>query len=43
MARTAEDEQNRAIFLRMARVWFALVQKDETNADPNGGWGDQIS
>jgi hypothetical protein len=43
MARTAEDEQNRAIFLQMARVWFALVQKDETNADRNGGWGDQIS
>jgi hypothetical protein len=43
MARTAEDEQNRVIFLQMARVWFALVQKDETNADRNGGWGDQIS
>jgi hypothetical protein len=43
MARTAEDEQNRAIFLQMARVWFTLVQKDETNADRNGGWGDQIS
>jgi hypothetical protein len=27
MARTAEDEQNRAIFLRMARVWFTLVRK----------------
>jgi hypothetical protein len=43
MARTAEDEQNRVIFLQMARVWFALVQKDETNADRNGGWGDQVS
>jgi hypothetical protein len=43
MARTAEDEQNRAIFLQMARVWFALVQKDEPNAHRNGGWEDQIS
>ena len=43
MARAAEDEQNRAIFLQMAGVWFALVQKDETNADRNGGPGDQIS
>jgi hypothetical protein len=33
MARAAEDEQNRAIFLQMARVWFALVQKDAPNAD----------
>jgi hypothetical protein len=43
MARTAEDEQNRAIFLQMARVWFTLVQKDEPNAHRNGGWEDQIS
>jgi hypothetical protein len=43
MARAAEDEQSRAIFLQMARVWFALVQKDETNADRNGVPGDQIS
>jgi hypothetical protein len=43
MARTAEDEPHRVIFLQMARVWFALVQKDETNADRNGGPGDQIS
>jgi hypothetical protein len=43
MARTAEDEQHRVVFLQMARVWFALVQNDETNADRNGGWGDQIS
>jgi hypothetical protein len=43
MARTAEDGQNRAIFLQMARVWFTLVQKDEPNAHRNGGWGDQIS
>jgi hypothetical protein len=33
MAGTAEDEQNRAIFLQMTRVWFALAQKGETNAD----------
>ena len=43
MARTAEDEQHRTIFLQMARVWFALVQKDETNEDSNGDPGDQIS
>ena len=43
MARTAEDEQHQVIFLQMARVWFALVQKDETNANCNGGRGDQIS
>jgi hypothetical protein len=43
MARAAEDEQNRAIFLQMARVWFALVQKDETKANRNGGQGHQIS
>jgi hypothetical protein len=43
MARTAEDEQQRVIFLQMARVWFALVQKDEPNVDRNGDWGDQIS
>jgi hypothetical protein len=43
MARTAEDEQSRAIFLQMARVWFALIQKDETNGHRNGVPGDQIS
>jgi hypothetical protein len=37
MARTAEDEQHRAIFLQMTRVWFALVHKDETNVNRNGG------
>jgi hypothetical protein len=37
MARAAEDEQNRTIFLQMPRVWFALAQKDETNTDRNGG------
>jgi hypothetical protein len=43
MARTAEDEQHQVIFLQMARVWFALVQKDEPNAHRNGGWEDQSS
>ena len=33
MARTAEDEQHRTTFLQMARVWFALAHKDETNTD----------
>jgi hypothetical protein len=33
MARTAEDEQNGAIFLQMAQALFALAQKGETNAD----------
>jgi hypothetical protein len=37
MAQTAEDEQHRTIFLQMARVGFALAQKDETNTDRNGG------
>jgi hypothetical protein len=37
MPRTAEDEQNRAMFLQMAQAWFALAQKDESNADRNGG------
>jgi hypothetical protein len=29
MAQTAEDEQNRATFLQMARVWFALAEREE--------------
>jgi hypothetical protein len=33
MARTAEDEQNRAILLQMAQALLALAQKGETNAD----------
>jgi hypothetical protein len=33
MARTAEDEQHRAIFLQMTRVWFVLAQKDDPKAD----------
>jgi hypothetical protein len=28
MAKTAEDEQNRASFLQMARVWFALAERE---------------
>jgi len=37
MARAAEDEEHRAIFMQMTRVWFALVQKDERNVNRNGG------
>ena len=29
MAQTAEEEQNRATFLQMARVWFALAEREE--------------
>jgi len=43
IARTAEDEQNRALFLQMAQAWFALAQKDETKTDRNGGQEDQIN
>jgi hypothetical protein len=28
LARTAEDETTRAVFLQMARVWLALAQKE---------------
>jgi hypothetical protein len=43
IARAAEDEQSRAIFLQMARVWFALIQKDETNLNRNGGREDYVN
>ena len=33
IASTAEDEQQRAIFVHMARTWLALAQKTETNRD----------
>ena len=33
----AGDEQQRAIFLQMARAWLALAQKDETKADRTEG------
>jgi hypothetical protein len=35
LARTAEDETDRTVFLQMARVWVALAQKEETSADHN--------
>ena len=31
----ADDEQQRAIFLQMARAWLALAQKEETKAHRN--------
>jgi hypothetical protein len=33
MAQTAEVEQNRAIFLQMARVWFGLAEREESRND----------
>jgi hypothetical protein len=33
IGQAAENEQQRALFLQMARTWLALAQKDETNAD----------
>jgi hypothetical protein len=33
IGQAAEDEQQRALFLQMARTWLALAQKDETNPD----------
>jgi hypothetical protein len=37
IGQAAEDEQQRALFLQMARTWLALAQKDEANgnSDPN--------
>jgi hypothetical protein len=29
LARTADDEANRALFPQMARAWFALAQREE--------------
>jgi predicted DNA-binding ArsR family transcriptional regulator len=37
LARTAEDETHRTVFLQMARVWVALAEKEETSADRNRG------
>jgi hypothetical protein len=42
IAKAAEDEQQRAIFLQMARAWLALAQKDETNADCDQSLEDEI-
>lgn len=33
----ADDEQQRAIFLQMARAWLALAQTEKTVADRNEG------
>jgi hypothetical protein len=43
LARTAEDQTNRAVFLQMARVWVALAQKEEISPDRNGGDENQIT
>ena len=43
LARTAEDQTNRAVFLQMARVWVALARKEETSPDRNGGDENQIT
>ena len=37
LARTAEDEAHRTVFLQMARVWLALAEKEETSAGRNRG------
>ena len=36
LAHATADEQRRAVFLQMAQTWFALAQKDDTNADRKG-------
>ena len=43
IGQAAEDEQQRAIFLQMARAWLALAQRDETNADCDQSLEDEIS
>lgn len=40
---TTKDEQQRAIFLQMARAWLDLAQKDEVNADRSEGPEDAIT
>jgi hypothetical protein len=35
LARAAEDERNRTVFLQMARVWVALAEKEDTSAGRN--------
>jgi hypothetical protein len=39
LARTAEDETDRNVYLQMARVWVALAQKEETSTDRTRGKG----
>ncbi len=33
IGQAAEDEQQRALFLQMARTWLALAQNEETKSD----------
>jgi hypothetical protein len=33
IGQAAEDEQQRTVFLEMARNWLALAQKDETKSE----------
>lgn len=42
IANAAEDEQQRAIFLQMARTWLALAQKGESDADRDEGSPEKI-
>jgi hypothetical protein len=35
MAQTAEEEKNRATFLQMARMWFALAEREEARSSRN--------
>ena len=43
IAHAAEDEQQRAIFVEMARSWLALAQKGETNADRDEGLDEETN
>ena len=33
LARTAEDETDRTVFLQMARVWVALAQEEDRDKE----------
>jgi hypothetical protein len=43
IGQAAEDEQQRAIFLQMARAWLALAQRDETSPDCHQSAEDKIN
>jgi hypothetical protein len=43
IASVAEGEQQRAIFVQMARAWLALAQKGETNTDRDEGLEEEIN
>ena len=43
IGQAAEDEQQSALFLQMARAWLALAQRDETNGDCHQSPEDEIS